>query len=98
MTAPTESGAGVDMLAGLSPTALRALRELARESMPTCLHPMGGNARGPILSSRRSLVRKGLMWSNGSSRYGLTDAGLPIATEALARWRAGRAAAAGDTP
>lgn len=79
-----------DILAGLSPTALRALRELAREPNPTFLQPMGGNARGPILSSCRSLVKKGLMRGNGGSRYGLTDAGLPVAMEALRRWLAER--------
>ena len=89
MTAQAD-GAAPDLLAGLSPTALRALREIARESYPARLHPMGGNKRGPILSSCRSLVRKGLMRSDGGSRFGLADAGIPIAAEALRRWRAER--------
>jgi hypothetical protein len=81
-----------DMLAGVSPTQLRALRELARQPMPTCGLPMAGYGRGPILSACRALVRRGFMWTYRTGSYGLTDAGVPLAREALRRWRAQRQA------
>jgi hypothetical protein len=90
MNTPTETCATTDLLVGLSPTALRALRECARMPNPTCQHPMAGYGRGPILSSCRALVRKGLMWGTYSGQYGLTEKGIPIAREALRRYRAER--------
>ena len=87
-----------DVLAGISPTQLRALRELARQPMPTCEHPMAGYGRGPILSACRALVRRGLMWSYHTGKYGLTDEGVPIAREALRRWREQRQAEKDGAP
>ena len=48
---------------------------------------IAGNGRGPWLSACRALVRKGLMHTRRSGKYGLTPEGQPIAEQFLAEWR-----------
>lgn len=68
-----------------SPTQRRVLRELARA--PNYMDSMGGNARGPILSACRALMRKGVLRDLGGSRYVLEYQFRKDADDELARWR-----------
>lgn len=54
---------------------------------------IAGNGRGPWLSACRALVRKGMMKSWHSGKYGLTPEGQPVAEQMLAEWRETTAAA-----